>query len=1019
MRLGPALALLMLLAGIGAPARAADGGDPAAPILRIETGMHGAVINRLALAGDGSEFITVSDDKTTRRWSLADGGARGVWRTPIGDGDEGALYAVAAAQDTIVVGGRSGGSRAALYVLDRRSGQMRGSIGGFADAISALAFSRDGRILAVGLQGRGGLTLIDFAARKLAGQDRDYGGTVEWIAFAGDGRVATSSADGKLRLYDASLKLAATAAFTTAVSGERPWGLAFSPDGGRLAVGSLGAAKVRLYAGGLKLVRTLDGAPSRSGALSVVAWSADGATLAAAGSYKQGERRLIRFWHAQGKEMADGREAAVARDTVTDLALLPGGRAVYVTAEPAFGIITEDGKSVIHRDAGKADFRDAWRDAFRVSADGAAIDFPAEPGGKQRFRFDLVAGALTADPPARGDMKRAILEDKGLKVADWQNGTAPKLNGHVIALEQGERVHSIAIVSGGREVALGTDFYLRLERAAGQGWRNIVPAPAWSVNASGDGRYVLAALADGTIHWYAVADGREVMALFVDPRDRRWVVWTPEGFFDHSHAAGGRGGETLVGYHLNNGANKAADFVEIGQLYNLFYRRDLVLAKFRGGDAGARVAQQLARIGDVRAVLKSGLPPSLELVEGCIRPAGSKGCPAGAAAKPTDSADRRLTIAGVGSELFVRYRIVDRGGGLGRVILRRNGAVIDGVRKVEAGDAPHRVETVALPLDPAGAEVRLASQSQSAAIQSRGEDDLVIDAKPAAPATAAPATADPAVQLYVLAIGVSRYRQPEFRLANAANDARALADLLRKPTPPVYDAADVATLLDDEATAPNIAQALQRIAAKARPQDIVVVFLSGHGEAVDGKYFFAPVDFASRHPERLAAAKAEPSRESEIIDELFRLDGIGEAQLFPLLAKIQGNLLLVLDTCYSATLATRDAVEQKARNETVANSVGHEIGRFILAGARSLALDSNGDSASAGQQHGLFTTYLLKGLGGEADLQHNGRINVAELLMFTKSRVREESAKLNLDQEPFFYFSGSNFFEIRAVAVNR
>src|SRR6185437_8674209 len=760
-----------------------------------------------------------------------------------------------------------------------------------ADAISALAFSPDGRILAVGLQGHGGLTLIDFAARKLAGQDRDYAGTVEWIAFAADGRVATSSADGKLRLYDAALKLSATAAFTDVVAGERPWGLAFSPDGARLAVGALGAAKVRLYAGGLKLERTLDGAPLRSGALSVVAWSADGTALAAAGSYKEGERRLIRFWHAQGKEVAAGREVAVARDTLTDLALLAGDRAVYVTAEPAFGIVTEDGKSVVHRDAGKADFRDAWRDAFRVSPDGAVIDFPTEPGGKQRFRFDLVGGALTGDPPLRGDIKRAMLGDGSLKVADWQNSSTPKLNGRTIVLEQGEHLHSIAIVPGEHEVALGTDFYVRTERAAGQGWRNIVPAPAWSVNASGDGRYVLAALADGTIHWYAARDGREVMALFVDPRDRRWVVWTPEGFFDHSHAAGGRGGETLVGYHLNNGANKAADFVEIGQLYNLFYQRDLVLAKFHGGEAGARVTQQLARIGDVRAVLKTGLPPRLELVEGCIRPADSEGCPAGAVAKPADPADRPLTIAGTGSELFVRYRIVERGGGLGRVILRRNGAVIDGVRKVESSDAQHRVETVALPLDPAGAEVRLASESQSAAIQSRGEDDLVIDAKPAAPASAAPAAAAPAVRLYVLAIGVSQYRQPEFRLANAANDARAIADLLRKPTPPVYDAADVATLLDDEATAPNITQAFQRIAAKARPQDIVVVFLSGHGEAVDGKYFFAPVDFASTHPERLAAAMADPGREGEIIDELFRLDGIGEAQLFPLLAKIQGNLL--------------------------------------------------------------------------------------------------------------------------------
>jgi caspase domain-containing protein/WD40 domain-containing protein len=1009
-----ALALLLLLTGLVSIADAADG-DDRAPILRIETGMHDAVINRLALADDGRELLTVSDDKTTRRWSLADGGARTMWRTPIGDGDQGALYAVAAAGDTVVVGGRTGSNATALYVLDRRSGQMRGSIGGFAEAISALAFSPDGHYLAVGLQGRGGLTLVDFTQRKLAGEDRDYGGTVEWIAFAADGRLATSSADGKLRLYDAHLKLAAASAFADAAAGERPWGLAFSPDGAQLAVGSLGAAKIRLFAGGLKLERTLGGAPSRSGALSVVAWSADGATLAAAGSYKDGARRLIRFWHGQGKDIAAGSEVAVARDTVTDLALLAGGRAVYVTAEPAFGVVAEDGKASVHRDAGKGDFRDAWRDAFRVSPDGAVVDFSTEPGGKRRFRFDLVEGALSRDPAPRSDLKRAALEDGRLKIADWQNGTAPKLNGRVIALDPSERVQSIAILSGGDGVALGTDFYVRLEHAAGEGWRKLVPAPAWSVNASGDGRYVLAALGDGSIRWYATADGREIMTLFVDPRDGRWVAWTPEGFFDHSHAAGGHGGETLVGYHLNNGPSKGADFVEIGQLYNLFYRRDLVLAKFRGGAAGERgVAQQLARIGDVRAVLKTGLPPRVELIEGCIRAVGAENCPAGAAIVPADPADRRASIAGRGGELFARYRVVDLGGGLGRVILRRNGAVIDGVRKVEGSDAQHRLESVALALDPAGDEVRLASESQSAAIHSRDDDDLVIDAKPsAAPVAPDPTTAKASVQLFVLAIGVSQYRQPEFRLANAANDARAVTELLRKPTPPVYDAADVATLLDDAATAPNIIQALQQIAAKARPQDLVVIFLSGHGESVDGKYFFAPVDFATRHPERLAEAKgADARRAAEIVDELFRLDGVGEMQLFPLLAKIQGNLLLVLDTCYSATLATRDAVEQKARNETVANSVGHEIGRFILAGARSLALDSSGDT----EPHGLFTTHLLKGLDGEADLQHNGRINVAELLMFTKTRVREESRKLNLDQEPFYYFSGSNFFEIRAVA---
>ncbi len=1017
---------LFLLASLGAyPAQSTDGDDVATAVLRIETGMHNAAINRLAVTDGGDELITVSDDKTTRRWSLADGAARGIWRTPIGDGDDGALFAMAATGDTVVIGGHTGRKTAALYVLDRRTGQMRGSIGGFAAAISALAFSPDGRYLAVGEQS-GGVTLIDFSGRKLVGQDRDYTGTVEWIAFGADGRLATSAADGKLRLYGAGLKR------LVENSAERPWGLAFSPDGKRLAVGSLTSGKLRLFATDtLKPEQTLEGAPGKRGALSVVAWSADGTRLAAAGTYKDGsERRLIRFWHVRDRDIAGGQDVAVAGDTVTDLALLADGRAVYVTAEPSFGVVAEDGQQTVHRGGAKADFRDSWRDAFRVSHDGGVVEFASAPGGK-RFRFDLRAGSLVAEAAPHADLHRPVLERERIKVTDWQNGAEPKLNGQIIRLEQAERVHSIAILPDAGRVALGTDFYLRLERASadtrnsrpdhggGEAWRKVVPAPVWSVNASGDGRYVIAALGDGTIRWYAAADGREVMALYVDPRDRRWVVWTPEGFFDHSRAPGRPGGETLVGYQLDNGPNKLADFVEIGQLYNLFYRRDLVLAKFQGGAAAERnLAQQLARIGDVRAVLKAGLPARIELAEACIRPAGAAACPAGSSVKPADPRDRRFAVTGAGSEFFARYRIEDRGGGLGRVIVRRNGAVIEGAHRVETADARQRTETVILPLDPARNEIRFATESRSAAIQSRADDDVIVEATATADATApGPAASAAGVQLFVVAIGVSDYQRAEFRLANAANDARAIAELLRQPSPPVYERAEVELLLDRDATNANIMAALRKVAAKARPQDIVVIFFSGHGEAVDGKYFFAPVDFASRHPALLA--KANKANEQEIIDELFREDGFGEAELLPMLEKIQGSLLLMLDTCFSGAL-TDDPVERNARNEVVTNSVGHKTGRFILAAARNLALDSNGaEDGSDRSGHGLFTTTLLDGLEGGADLDHKGRINVLYLMTFTDSRMREESRRLKLDQEPAYYFTGNKFFDIRALPAKR
>src|SRR5260370_42671512 len=99
-----------------------------------------------------------------------------------------------------------------------------------------------------------------------------------------------------------------------------------------------------------------------------------------------------------------------------------------------------------------------------------------------------------------------------------------------------------------------------------------------------------------------------------------------------------------------------------------------------------------------------------------------------------------------------------------------------------------------------------------------------------------------------------------------------------------------------------------------------------------------------------------------------------------MLEKIQGNLLLVLDTCFSAAL-TDDAYVQRVRNETVANSVGHKTGRFILAGARRLALGSNGESESPGPPDpGLFTTTLVEGVQGRAHVGHKGPMHVIYLM---------------------------------------
>jgi hypothetical protein len=65
------------------------------PSLRIETGMHTAVISRIGVDAACSRLATASDDKTVRLWSLPDGKLERTIRPPIGEGDAGKVDATA------------------------------------------------------------------------------------------------------------------------------------------------------------------------------------------------------------------------------------------------------------------------------------------------------------------------------------------------------------------------------------------------------------------------------------------------------------------------------------------------------------------------------------------------------------------------------------------------------------------------------------------------------------------------------------------------------------------------------------------------------------------------------------------------------------------------------------------------------------------------------------------------------------------------------------------------------------
>ena len=425
--------------------------------------------------------------------------------------------------------GPTGGDKN-IYVFDRTSGRVLGRNGGLPDAVLHLAFSPDGRRLAAGLGGRNGIRLYaaDPPWREL-GRDADYGDASYSVDFDRRGRLVATSLDGKLRLYDEHLK--PLVAPRTVPGGEHPFFARFSPDGRRIAVGFDDSTAVSVVSGeDLKLRYPVDTRGAGNGNLDSVAWSPDGETLYAAGKNRLDDGQLpVRAWPQQGR--GPMQTWPVATNTVVDLRPMADGRLVYAAGNPAWGVLDARGQRLVQQSPPILDNRGNY-DEFRLSAAGDVVELEQvtwREGRRQesRARFDLAARRLERGVTPLAGLHAPRIE--GLNVTDWKDTNHPGLAGQPLALSQYEHSRSLAASPDAQRFALGTEWAVYLFDHKGHRlWRKPTPGVAWLVNLSADGRFVVAALGDGSLRWYRTDDeGSEALALFVHADGERWVLWTP------------------------------------------------------------------------------------------------------------------------------------------------------------------------------------------------------------------------------------------------------------------------------------------------------------------------------------------------------------------------------------------------------------------------------------------------------------------------------------------------------------
>ena len=924
----PFVLALTLFAGVACAA-----GTPDPPVLRLETGMHTALVRSIAADRAGRFVVSASDDKTVRVWERQGTGFGSdpvrVLRPPLGPGHEGKLNAVAITPDgaSVACGGWTGWGRdgkSSVYLFERASGLLKKRLSGFPEVVKGLAYSRDGAYLAVTLGGKGGLYVLRCADWQPVLVDRAYGGDAYGVAFAADGRLATSSWDGYLRLYGKNLKIAARKPLQ---GGLRPFGVSFSPDGKTLAVGSVEAARVELLsAQDLTFLRALPVDGIGDGALSCVAWGAGG-DLYAAGSCRARGSYFMRRWGGVGLGVAT--DLSVASGDILALAALADGGVAYAGAAPEVGIIAGSGAAELRRLADSADFRDTQPD-FRVSRDGATVQFGFGPAGAARASFSVPERHFDGAAGSAAGLTLPRIYRAGLMVENWLNGSAPTLNGVPLPLERFETSRSLALLPEGRGIVLGTDWNLRCYGRDGKSrWQVSAPGISWGVNASGDGRFVVAAFGDGTVRWFQASDGKELLALFPHRDRKRWLLWTPEGFYDASPGA-----EDLAGWHLNNGPDQAADFFPLSRFRQLFCRPDLIariLAEKGEGEA-PRPADAAGASGEARP-LTALLPPVV-----AIR-------------APLDRS------AVLGEEVSVTFEVrTPSGEPVTGVRVLVNGRPVQFGEQDKAAK-PGSPRGITVPLPPGESEISVIAENRYAASEpatvrvSRGAGEPVeeISILP---------------RLFILSAGVSAYPDQELRLAFAAKDARDFASLMLSQKGGLYGDVTVKTLTDAGATRQAIIEGLAWLRREATARDTAVVFISGHGVSEpNGGYYFLPVN---GDPDKLAGSAVVFS---EIRDTLMALPG---------------KAVLFVDTCHAGDVmggSKAQAVVDRVVNELSSTENG------VVVFASSTGRQSSIEDDSWG--NGAFTKALVEGLAGKADYTGKGKITVTSLDLWLSERVKE------------------------------
>ena len=466
------------------------------------------------------------------------------------------------------------------------------------------------------------------------------------------------------------------------------------------------------------------------------------------------------------------------------------------------------------------------------------------------------------------------------------------------------------------------------------------PGDEITVLASRDGKEFSAKL-------QLIDDGVEIGANYVSPiltfvttRSDEWILFTPEGYYDAS-----LGGHDLIGWKVNRGPNETANFFTARQLRKSLYRPEVIeniIAGIVQGDVNATTIK-VASVGgskpnrrkdpvlDIREPesLQSILPPVVT-VDGLPQ----------SGQVTTDTVSFTIN-AKTQNSLRVQSIVV---------LIDGRSTVTDAAKMKTADDGSVTLaHSLSIPPGEHNIAVVATNSAGSATKTFRlyregPKEDRIMP------------------KMYLLAIGVSDYKDDSLDLRYAANDAEAFAEMMSNQKGKFYRDVEVKLLTDKDASREGILKGMEWLLDNATQNDVATLFLSGHGTFGRGQHFY----FCNH----------------EIDSDSLRSTGLSYNDIEDTIANMPCNTIVFADTCHSGAVRGTKSVRRDPWADLVSDEVGGILFASSIARDESLELDEF--------KHGAFTRAVLDAFEQrKADINGDGFLGINELTYHIPERVKE------------------------------